>query len=114
MANLIYRKITRFSFYTQSKILPRTAYPDFTITLDEVIYAKDKVAVRWTIHATNTGPGSHPPTGKAVSVPGMSILHVASGKIVDEWIASNDLYWMQQLGFEIVPPKSSKELSEPR
>ncbi|HET6273189.1 MAG TPA: ester cyclase [Bacteroidota bacterium] len=86
----------------------RTAYPDFHITLDEVIYAPNAVTVRWTIRATNTGSGSHPPTGKAVVVPGMSIIHVSAGKIVDEWIASNDLYWAEQLGFNLVPTSPSK------
>lgn len=65
----------------------RTAYPDFHITLDELIYAPNVVTARWTIRATNTGPGKHPPTGKAIVVPGISILHVSEGKITDEWIA---------------------------
>jgi predicted ester cyclase len=86
----------------------RTAYPDFHIDLDEVIYAPNAVTARWTIRATNSGPGSHPPTGKAVVVPGMSIIHVSAGKIVDEWIASNDLYWAQQLGFTLTPMSTSK------
>lgn len=86
----------------------RTAYPDFKITLDEVIYTKEKVAARWTIRATNTGPGFHPPTGRTVVVPGISILHISESKIVDEWIAGNELYWMQQLGFNLTPPDNSK------
>ncbi|MFH1942890.1 MAG: ester cyclase [bacterium] len=86
----------------------RTAYPDFTIQLDEVVYGKNAAAVRWTIRATNTGPGSSPPTGKTVFVPGISIFHFANGQIIDEWIASNNLYWMQQLGFALVPPDNPK------
>lgn len=65
----------------------RTAYPDFHITIDEIVYAPDVVTARWTIRATNTGPGKHPPTGEAIVVPGISILHVSEGKIIDEWIA---------------------------
>ncbi|MEW6509783.1 MAG: ester cyclase [Bacteroidota bacterium] len=86
----------------------RTAYPDFTITLDEVIYTQSVIAARWTIKATNSGPGSSPPTGKTVVVPGMSLLHVAEGKLVDEWIAGNDLSWMQQLGYSFAPPQAGK------
>ena len=86
----------------------RTAYPDFHIDLDEVIYASNAITVRWTIRATNTGPGAQPPTGKSVVVPGMSIIHVSGGKIVDEWIASNGLYWAQQLGFTLTPMKTGK------
>ncbi len=65
----------------------RTAYPDFHISLEELIYTPTVVAARWTIRATNTGPGSHPPTGKAIVIPGISILHVSEGKLIDEWIA---------------------------
>ena len=86
----------------------RTAYPDFHIDLDEVIYAQGVVTARWTIRATNSGPGAHPPTGKTVVVPGVSIIHVSAGKIVDEWIASNDLYWAQQLGFTLTPVSPAK------
>jgi len=82
----------------------RKAYPDFNIVIDEKLYSINKAAVRWTITATNTGEGLHPPTGKSIKVPGMSIIHFADGKIKDEWIASNDGYWMQQLGFKIVSP----------
>ena len=81
----------------------RTAYPDFHLTADELIYAPNAVTARWTIHATNSGPGSHPATGKTVVVPGISIIHVSDGKITDEWIASNNLYWAEQLGYTLTP-----------
>ena len=76
---------------------------DFHITADELIYAPNAVTARWTIQATNSGPGSHPPTGKTVVVPGISIIHVSDGKITDEWIASNNLYWAEQLGYTLTP-----------
>jgi predicted ester cyclase len=86
----------------------RTAYPDFTIALDEVLYSKDAISCRWTIRATNSGPGAMPPTGKSVAVQGMSIIHVSAGKITDEWIYGNDLTWMLQLGFTVAPPSPGK------
>ena len=49
----------------------RQAYPDFHIEIYEIINENNKAAVRWTIKATNTGPGWHPPTGKHVEVIGM-------------------------------------------
>jgi len=87
----------------------RTAYPDFHITKDEVIYGKDAAAALWTITATNTGPGLFPPTGKRVDVQGMSILHFAEGKITDEWIAGNNLLWLKQLGYTLIPPAEVEE-----
>ncbi|MFQ5825629.1 MAG: ester cyclase [bacterium] len=84
----------------------RTAYPDFHITIDDEIYAEEKVAIIWTITATNTGPGIFPATGKKIDVQGMSVYHFTEGKIFDEWIAGNHLLWYQQLGFTLTPPAS--------
>jgi hypothetical protein len=85
-----------------------TAYPDFTMTPDEILYAKDGATVRWTIHATITDQESQPPVTKSIVVPGISILHFSGGRIIDEWISSNELYWFEQLGFTIVPPSRKK------
>ena len=82
----------------------REAYPDFNIKLHEIICDKDSAAARWTISATNTGPGRRPPTGKHVEVMGISIVHFIDGKIKDEWIASNNIDWLTQLGYKLVPP----------
>lgn len=82
----------------------RTSYPDFHLVIDETIYEKDKIAVRWSIFATNTGPGKRPPTGKILKGQGISVLHLKDGKIKDEWLANNDLLWMTQLGFTFTPP----------
>lgn len=82
----------------------RKAYPDFKVLVDEFIWSENAVTIRWTITASNTGEGMHPPTGKSVKVPGMSIIHFRDGKISDEWIASNNGYWMKQLGFTLIPP----------
>ncbi|MEE9450427.1 MAG: ester cyclase [Ignavibacteriaceae bacterium] len=82
----------------------RKAYPDFTIVIDEMFFSEEMAAAIWTITATNSGEGWHPPTGKTIKVTGMSIVHFSEGKIIDEWIASNNGYWMHQLGFKIVSP----------
>jgi len=87
----------------------RKAYPDFHIKMDEIIYSNNTAASRWTITATNTGFGSHPPTGKRIEVSGISIVHFADGKIKDEWIASNNYYWLKQLGFTLVSPSFEGE-----
>lgn len=95
--------------FKETVIKWRAAYPDFHIDVNEWIFDSDKIAGLWTITATNTGPGSHQPTGKKIKVMGMSIIHFEKGKIRDEWIASNNLLWMTQLGFNINPPKIDTE-----
>jgi predicted ester cyclase len=95
--------------FKENIIKLRSAYPDFHIEIKELIYNSDKLAGLWTITATNTGVGTHPPTGKHIEVKGMSILHFEDGKIRDEWIANNNLFWMTQLGFKIMPPETDAE-----
>ncbi len=99
-----YKPATGLDSLKKEILFWRTAYPDFHITVNELIFSEMAVTVRWTITATNTGPGSHPPTGRQIDVPGMSLLHIQNGKIMDEWIASNNILWMQQLGFKLLPP----------
>jgi steroid delta-isomerase-like uncharacterized protein len=90
----------------------RTAYPDFHIEVHEIFYSENAAAIRWTITATNSGPGWNPPTGKQVDVMGMSLLHFEEGKIKDEWVAGNNLLWWRQLGFTLVPPEWETETEE--
>lgn len=82
----------------------RNAYPDFHIKIEEIFFTNEQAAAIWEITATNNGEGWHPPTGKSIKVTGMSIVHFIDGKIKDEWIASNNGYWLQQLGFKFISP----------
>lgn len=90
--------------FKENVIKSRAAYPDFHIEIKEIFFTEKEAAGIWEITATNTGEGLHPPTGKSVKITGMSILHFADGKIKDEWIASNNSYWLTQLGFEFKSP----------
>lgn len=100
-----YKAVKGIEAFKQTVQSWRTAYPDFTLRIDETVNAEGAGFKRWTITGTNTGEGQHPPTGQKVDVQGMSILHFADGKIRDEWIAANNLLWMQQLGFTLQPPQ---------
>ena len=44
-----------------------------------------------------------------MNIMGMSILHFVDGKIKDEWISNNDLQWLKQLGYIVMPPSTVKE-----
>lgn len=90
----------------------RTAFPDFNLVVDETVYEKDKIAAIWSITATNTGQGKIPPTGKTLKGQGISLIHLKDGKIKDEWIANNDLLWLKQMGYTIVPPETESEPEE--
>ncbi len=84
----------------------RTTYPDFHVAFEEEIYVDNKAAGRWSFTATNTGPGSIPPTGKQIKATGISILHFKNGKIIEEWAEVDNLSIMLQLGFTLTPPSA--------
>ena len=60
------------------------------------------VATRWTGRGTHTGElMGIPPTGKQVTVVGITISRVEDGKVVEEWTNWDTLGMLQQLG--VVP-----------
>ncbi len=83
----------------------RTGYPDARVVVDNAWYQENKAFVRWTFSGTNTGPGETPPTGKAVTVSGLSLLEFENGMIVFEDVYYDTLPFMEQLGYTVVPPK---------
>jgi predicted ester cyclase len=68
------------------------------MTVEDEIVAGDVVAVRWTVTGTHRGqlPGL-PPTGKSISLTGMSIARLRDGKFVESWNNWDALGMMQQL-----------------
>jgi steroid delta-isomerase-like uncharacterized protein len=87
----------------------RTAYPDGKLVLEEEVYSENKGVGRWVYTGTNTGPGEMPPTGKPVSIWGVSILHFANGKITEEWASFDTQSLMKQLGFTMMPMSAIKK-----
>jgi steroid delta-isomerase-like uncharacterized protein len=81
------------------------AFPDWHGTVDDIIVEGDKVVNRWTGHGTHlTNAMGMPPTGKPVTLHGITIFRIADNKIVEEWTQMDQLGLMQQLGF--IPPQS--------
>ncbi|HVS89932.1 MAG TPA: ester cyclase [Candidatus Acidoferrum sp.] len=76
-----------------------TGFPDLRFTVEDMVAENDKVAVSWTISGTHRGEfRGIPPTGKKISVEGITIHHIADGKIMDSYISLDYLGLMQQLG----------------
>jgi predicted ester cyclase len=77
----------------------RTAFPDLQFTVDEQVAEGDKVMTRWSAKGTHRGDlAGIPPTGKSVSVTGISIDRIAGGKIVETWGIFDQFGMLQQLG----------------
>jgi steroid delta-isomerase-like uncharacterized protein len=83
------RQVTRFIM----------GFPDLRFTIEDMVGEKEKVAVVWTISGTHKGEFMGiPPTNKRISVDGITINHIANGKIMDSYISYDALGVFQQLG----------------
>ena len=82
----------------------RSAFPDFKITIDEVIVSGDKVWARQRGGGTNLGSfAGHPPTGITAFTDVIDVVRIEDGKIVEHWGVPDQLGMMMQLG-HIAPP----------
>jgi steroid delta-isomerase-like uncharacterized protein len=79
-----------------------TAFPDLHFTIEDMVAEGDKVVVRWIVRGTHRGTFQDiPPTGKAVTLTGISLFRVANGRGVEVWTDADYLGMLQQLG--VVP-----------
>ena len=75
------------------------AFSDARITVDEQFAEGDRVATRWTARGTHSGEiAGIPPTGKEVTVAGMTFSRLEGGLIVEEWVNWDALGMLVQLG----------------
>lgn len=75
------------------------AFPDLRVTVGDMIAEKDQVAVTWSISGTHKREfRGVAPTNKKVSVEGITVHHIATGKILDSDVRLDHLGLMQQLG----------------
>jgi steroid delta-isomerase-like uncharacterized protein len=75
------------------------AFPDASITIEEQLAEGDLVATRWTASGTHKGDlMGIAPTGKQVTVTGITISRVEGGQLVEEWSNWDTLGLLQQLG----------------
>jgi steroid delta-isomerase-like uncharacterized protein len=86
----------------------QTAFPDLRWVVDEMVAEDDKVVSRF--HWTGTHQGNFlgiPATGRSVTVNGVVIDRLESGKMADSRILMDTLGMMQQLGVIPAPASAS-------
>ena len=77
----------------------RTAFPDFALSVEDVMAEGEKVMTRYTWSGTQQGPlWTIAPTGKQATVTGIVVSRVVDGKIAEEWGIVDMLGLMRQLG----------------
>jgi len=85
--------------YKLAVTMYHSACPDMYYEIEDVIGEGDKVVVRWVGRGTQKGEiMGIAPTGKSVTVTGISVLQIVDGKIVKEWTEMDTLGVLQQLG----------------
>ena len=81
----------------------RDGFPDLKFQVEDLIAEDDRVAARWSMQATHTGPFvGFAASGKPVTQTAIVIYRVRDGKITRAWLQSDRLGVMQQIG--AVPP----------
>ncbi len=85
--------------YKQTVIMLTSGVSDLKVTLEDMVAEGDKVAVRWKGSSKHTGEFMGiPPTGKQLSMTGISIIRIEGGNIVEEWGEMDMMGLMQQMG----------------
>jgi steroid delta-isomerase-like uncharacterized protein len=85
--------------FKQFAMTYHTAFPEAHFTIEDVIAEGDTVALRWSARGTHTGELlGIPPTGKEVTVTGITITLISNGKSVESWGEFDALGMLQQIG----------------
>ena len=72
---------------------------DARMTIEDTIAEGDRVAVRLTSHAVQTGPFMGlPPTGKAYTIGEIHIFRIREGTVAEHWHEADFMGMMRQLG----------------
>ncbi len=76
----------------------RAAFPDMHDVVEDVIAEGDKVTVRWSGRGTHRGElMGMEPSGKDVTLTGITVYRIEDGKIVERWSEADELGMMRQL-----------------
>ena len=88
----------------------RTALPDLELVTRHLFSDGNMVANHWTMKGTHQGPFMGiDATGNDVEFPGMSIIQIEHGKVVEAWTVFDLLGIMKQLGVTLEPEEATTE-----
>jgi predicted ester cyclase len=76
----------------------RTAFPDFTLTIEDMVADEDKVWVRMIARGTNRGDFMGPPNGRSFEIAVFDVCRFKDGKIVEHWGSPDRFALLAQLG----------------
>lgn len=76
----------------------RRSFPDFHLTIEEMVADGDKVWIRATGRGTNLGGFMGPPDGKSFEVAVFDLLRFKDGRIIEHWGTPDRFALLAQLG----------------
>jgi len=85
----------------------RTAFPDFNLTIEDLVADGDKVWVRMTARGTNLGGFMGPPNGKSFQVTVFDLARFEDGRLVEHWGCPDRFHLLAQLGLLPKPAPTS-------
>ncbi len=75
------------------------AFPEIDHTIEDQIAEGDRVASRIVVRGTHRANlMGIPPTGKEIEVNAINIHRIANGRVAEQWVVTDGLGMMQQLG----------------
>ena len=78
--------------------LLRAAFPDLSLTVEDMAVEGNKVWVRMTARGTNQGGFMGPPNGKSFEIAVFDTCRFEDGKIVEHWGSPDRFALLAQLG----------------
>lgn len=77
----------------------RSGFPDFHITVDDMLVSNEVVMMEWTMTGTHEGEyRGIPPTDREMTVSGMSKFRITDNKVQEEWMYFDRQEMFEQLG----------------
>jgi len=83
-----------------------TAFPDFNLTIEDMLADGDKVWLRMTARGTNRGGFMGPPNGKRFEIAVFDQVRFQDGKMVEHWGSPDRFALLAQLG--LLPQRQSQ------
>jgi steroid delta-isomerase-like uncharacterized protein len=84
--------------------MARSALPDISVKVEDMIAEGDRVVARITVAGTHHGEFmGAPATGRTITFPCIDIVRCADGRIVEHWSEYDHVGMLQQLGALPVP-----------
>ncbi|HKA78400.1 MAG TPA: ester cyclase [Xanthobacteraceae bacterium] len=92
----------------------RTAFPDRTDTIEQMIAEGDMVGMLFKVRGSHKGNfNGIEPTGKSIDVYELGIFRVTDGRIAEAWFLGDDAGLLMQLGATLPPRKDGQRVVPP-